>query len=103
MKKYLLGIFAVILAVSLSAFNHAPKQTASKSVSMLNYWSFNPSTQQLGASLGSFDPVTQQEELEAVSCPDDGDIECARGYTSSTKPTTQVAIDNFQDNVAHQD
>jgi hypothetical protein len=90
-----------VIAVSLSAFNYAPKQSA-KPFSVLNYWAYNPSTQQLGASLGSFDPATQQEDLEAVSCPDNGSIECARGYTSSTKPTTQIAINNFQDNVAHQ-
>jgi hypothetical protein len=100
MKKYLLGFFSIVIAISLSAYN-APKQKAAKTTSTLNYWEYNPGTQQLGDSLGEFDPVADRNDLIAVSCPDNGTIQCARGYSSPSEPQTQQEIDNFQDKVAH--
>jgi hypothetical protein len=101
MKKHLTGIIAVIIAVGLFAFSAPTQQKPAKSFAMLNYWVYNPGTGELGTSIGAFDPDTQQAALEAVSCADNGSIECARGYTSSTKPATQPEVDDFQDHVAH--
>ena len=48
MKKYLLGLFAIVLAIGFSAFTAAPKQSAEKAIT--TYWFF---TQDDGTPINS--------------------------------------------------
>ncbi|HUC82976.1 MAG TPA: hypothetical protein VMR70_18855 [Flavisolibacter sp.] len=104
MKKYLLGFFAVVMALSLSAFNLPAKKQKSASLSTFQYWQFNPSTNTLGNYVGELDPVTDQAELEDLTCIDDGNIQCARGYDSQFGPSNKPEgseVSMYQDIVAH--
>lgn len=80
MKKYLLGLFAVVLAVGFSAFTNS----SSNSSEELFWYTFDPQTNTLTSSLGEI----QREAAIDETCPDvQGEI-CAKAY--STDQSTLV-------------
>lgn len=83
MKKYLLGIFAVVLALGLSAFGkkQAPKVDR---VQPSLYWYYIGTGETIGLPVIDDDETrTKSEVFETVDCEDDlGQPDCARGYES---------------------
>lgn len=90
MKKYLVGLFAIILAVGFSAFSGTPKHKTSN----LFWYNYDLSTG-VGTQIGS-----GAIDIDTYSGSDKPDCErltakdCARGYTSQkmqgTFPTDDV-------------
>jgi len=79
MKKYLLGIVAVVLAVGFSAFT-AKHETLGKKFANPYWYSTNTAGTVLTASLGQ---NTKAAIITATGC-DDTDVDfCARAYTSA--------------------
>ena len=101
MKKYLLSLAAIVLAVGLSAFN-APKDSK---VDLSYYW-YSISGTNLGSRLGDVagQPVmytqTQAKNQGLTSCNDSGSIACIVGDPQSNQagnplPTETSNGDNY--------
>jgi len=99
MKKYLLGLTAIVVAISLSAFQ-APKNEAFDS----SYFWYSISGSNLGTRLGDVNgqPVqyTQGQAMAAglTSCNDSGSISCIAGDAQSNQagqPLPADVSDNF--------
>lgn len=73
MRKYLLGIMAVILAMSLSAFT-STKQDASKSQESLYWFEYNPTTGHTGLYLD----YGVRSDFTAGSCHVEIGLDCRR-------------------------
>lgn len=95
MKKYLLGIFAVVIAVSLSAFNNVtPKAKFTDP-----YW-FKISGQHLpGASVPQADAMFLRQSASAptdpVNCPG-GSYDCIAGFNQSQVNTSTNTLNGTQ-------
>ena len=89
MKKYLLGMFAIALAIGFSAFT--AKQTNAKATSTDRYWYvYDPGTDEL-VSLISEEKISRETAKSETTCEDDAlQPECARGY-DALQGTTPVA------------
>jgi hypothetical protein len=94
MKKYLLGIFAVVIAVSLSAFNNmTPKPKFTDP-----YW-FKISGQHLpGASVPSSDAMFIQQSASSPTSLDctGGNYDCIAGFNQSQVNTSNNTLNGSQ-------
>ena len=95
MQKYLLGFIAVAMAVSFSAFTTAPVKGKSVLPTYV-YWAYTGSGSTVGTYIGEFEQ--DSPALVSLSCPDNGNIECARGFDpeqfSESNPPTGLDINN---------
>ena len=102
MKKYLLGIIAVILAIGFSSFSskHTTYQKKATDGPPL-YWyeiSGGNIVAFLNASQDPGDKVSKQEAMAEnfTPCQDEVGVDCIRGYSSlqtQTSPAPQTEID----------
>jgi hypothetical protein len=90
MKKYLLGIFAIILAVGFSAFSGTPKHKTTN----LFWYRYDLSTgvgTQIGSGAIDIDSYSGSDKPD---CTRQATMDCARGYNSTksqgTFPTDEV-------------
>ena len=83
MKKYLLGIFAIVLALGLSSFGKKQARQTDRVQTYL-YWYFIGAGETIGLPVIDDETLrTKDEVFEAVECEDDpGQPDCARGYSS---------------------
>jgi hypothetical protein len=98
MKKYLLGLFVLVLAVGFSAFNNAKKST--KATDAAYYWySINGTV--LGSRLGDVGGVpttyTQTAAMNAglTDCEDNGSVLCIAGHTQSNQTGQAIPSETF--------
>lgn len=89
MKKYLLGLFAIVLAVGLNSFTNAkPAEHVARSTTL--YWfDYN------GLQITGFDQILTDDEHDMAkegNCNDGPSVDCKRAYLqsqlSSTSPYT---------------
>lgn len=97
MRKYLLGLFAVIAAVSLSAFTSA--KTSEKAVKSAPLYWFE---YDMGSGTGAYVDYGEKSEFFIAGCEDDGEIDCRRGYAltdlaNQSDPDQGVINDDFHD------
>lgn len=83
MKKQFLGIFALILAIGLSAFT-LPKNKTSAELTKFSpqlYWyEYDQVNDKI---VGYLIAYAEQEDVKTGTCTqDDGSVECRRGYLS---------------------
>lgn len=76
MRKYLLGLFAVVMAVSLSAFTSAKNSKAAAKTAPL-YWFLYDQT----SGIGDYLDHGEKSAFISGSCNDLGTPDCRRGYT----------------------
>lgn len=76
MRKYLLGLFAVVMAVSLSAFTSAKSTNGAKKSAPL-YWFDYDETSGTGAYLD----YGERSLFINFECDQTTGIDCRRGYT----------------------
>ena len=77
MKKYLLGLLAIVMAVGFSAFTNPKAEEKEKSNIVLRYW-MSTSAIHLGDYVGDY--TKDSQALEDATCLNNGTIQCARGY-----------------------
>ena len=77
MRKYLLGLFAIMMAVSLSAFTSAKSSKEVGKTAPLYWFSYSASTSTLGSYLGN----GEKAAFITGSCDNSGVTDCRRGYT----------------------
>jgi hypothetical protein len=89
MKKYLLGIIAVVIAVGLSSFTNSLKERKSTKTEVQLYWyHVNPTTSRTSSAYFIHDYKSQ---VMTAACDDDaGQPICEYGSSSST-----VALNTF--------
>ncbi len=98
MRKYLLGLFAVIAAVSLSAFTSAKiSEKAVKSAPL--YW-FN---YDMASGTGAYVDYGEKSEFFTAACNDDGEIDCRRGYALSDLVNQSDPAQGVIDDDSHDD
>lgn len=87
MKKFriTLPLVALVLAVAASAFT-APSSSNARTNDDLYWYFFDHENNALNGQIGS-GTVSQQDALDATDCPNDGMIDCARGYLTPQSPT----------------
>jgi hypothetical protein len=94
MKKYMLGLFAIVMALGLSAFQHSTVKTATTETAL--YW--YPVDQSTGAidhtQLINPSAKMTKSQLRAASlipCPEAPGVDCTRGFNDlqSSDVTTQ--------------
>jgi hypothetical protein len=86
MKKYLVGVFAIVLAFSLSAFTNQRSNSKPQKMDVLYYYWTDGTT--LGSAIGEFDPVIDRAQILSESgCEDETQTVCARGFDSPS-PTS---------------
>lgn len=81
MKKYILSIIAIVVAVGLSAFDHKDVRVSNTTEDLL-YWYYLGPGETIGLPV-DVSQVTKSEIFEEVGCPDVVGDDCARGYTST--------------------
>lgn len=82
MKKHLLGLSALVLAIVMSAFS-LPENSSDNQV--YTWRKYNP------AGTAELSPVVSftgsaNDARDAFDCPDEGEVICARAYTSNGTP-----------------
>lgn len=75
MRKYLLGIMAIVIAIPLSAFT-STKQDASKNQESLYWFEYNPVTETTGLYLD----YGVWSDFTTGSCHVEIGLDCRRGY-----------------------
>ncbi|MEP7375988.1 MAG: hypothetical protein ABI675_21510 [Chitinophagaceae bacterium] len=81
MKKYLLGLFAVVLAVFLCAFTSIEKKDDSKAnFTDYYYYKLNAAGTQLAVELSS-STISRAAAQTAAGCNNTASAMCAYGYT----------------------
>ena len=85
MKKYLLGIIAIFLAICFTAFTVKEKKENNSIKTSYVWHKFNP------AGTAELSPVvtftgTSDEAKVAFACPDGASVNCARAYTMTGTP-----------------
>ncbi len=77
MKKYLLGLFAMVIAIGFSAFTPQKKIVKNSWETPLIWYTIDTD-----GSLGvAYDGTTEYTKSEVVTlCEDQDDIDCMRGY-----------------------
>ena len=88
MRKYVLGLFAIVMAVSLSAFTSAKK--GSGKTQDLYWFVYTP-----GTGVGTYLDHGEKSEFEVADCNDDLGTDCRRGYpitalTNQSNPSQGV-------------
>lgn len=84
MKKYLSGVFAIILAVGFSAFTSIPKH---KSVNL--FWYEYSVASGIGAQIGSGRiDIDTYNGADKPDCPRETNKDCARGYDEEKQAGT---------------
>lgn len=95
MRKYLLGIIAIVMAISLSAFTNAKLQPSENQESL--YWfEYNPTTEETGLYLN----YGVRSDFTAGSCHVDIGLDCRRGYPAwdlknQTNPSLGVIYEDL--------
>ena len=82
MKKYLLGIVAIVLAITFSAFTIKPSFSNNTTQRVL-YWYFIDGSGNIGAQVNGGTAATKDEVFDEVNCFDVSGPDCARGYEST--------------------
>jgi hypothetical protein len=80
MKKYLLGIFAIVMALGLTAFSNRESTPVGKADTPL-FWYFIDAGDKVGNPV--IDDAVQRtkgEVFSTVNCDDEPGGDCARGY-----------------------
>ncbi|MFA6245317.1 MAG: hypothetical protein WC615_00160 [Mucilaginibacter sp.] len=98
MKKQILGLIAIIIAVSASAFTTV-KTPFHKTAALYWYQVTYDTAHPTGAVLSSSDLYTQDEKANVASPCDPGTSkDCLRGFSSqiSTFPSTAMGADNIK-------
>jgi hypothetical protein len=80
MKKYLLGLSAIVFAVVLFAFTAPAKQAKAANVEDELYWYRIDASGNIGSALNSGTQATKTDVLSESGCPDETGDDCARGY-----------------------
>lgn len=80
MKKYLLSMVAILLAVGFSAFAISNHTSNNKAVEDDLYWYRIDGSGNIGSALNSGVLSTKSEVLTEADCPDVSGDDCARGY-----------------------
>ena len=96
MKKYLMGLVAIGLAVAFSAFSTGKLHKQNETQTTYKYYSVSYASpyQTSGAILQSTDlpfgttARTHQYALDNDGCADSGSKNCVRGFTSGNEPTS---------------
>src|SRR5260221_14001861 len=94
MKKYLLGIVAVMLAVGFSAFQNVPANKINKTKELPQptlYWYQIESDGSLGSALNGGATMTKNTAKGYTSCTDVTSTDCDRGYTTAQTVGTDPA------------
>jgi len=79
MRKYLLGLFAVVMAVSLSAFTSVKtSKEVGKSANL--YWFFYDAT---AGGIGAYIDFGEKNDFRALGCNEDNLTDCRRGYSAA--------------------
>lgn len=79
MKKYLLGIFALVMAIGFSAFTVNSSNTSNQNEPVYRWHQYN------SAGTAELSPVveligTATEARDAFDCPEGTSVNCARAY-----------------------
>lgn len=77
MRKYLLGLFAVVMAVSLSAFTSA-KSSKETGKSADLYWFLYDATSE---TTGTYLDFGEKNTFKVPGCNQETEIDCRRGYS----------------------
>lgn len=80
MKKVLLPMVALFLAIGFSAFTISNRANNSKAVEDELYWYRIDGSGNIGAALNSGTLATKTEVATEADCPDVTGDDCARGY-----------------------
>jgi uncharacterized protein YxeA len=85
MKKYLIGLMAVVLAIGFSAFNGSQEKKKSDMQQTFTWHKYNP------AGTSELSPVvtfvgTANDAKSAFNCPDGLSVICARAYDEEGTP-----------------
>ena len=83
MKKYFLGIAAIVLAVAFSAFTKDNGMKATNAVEDELYWYRIDASGNIGTALNSGALATKSEVFTEADCPDVSGDDCARGYNAT--------------------
>lgn len=79
MKKYLLGIFAIVLAIGFSAFTVNSSNVSKQDVQSYTWHKYNPAgTAELIPTVEFEGSLSQAKD--AFQCPDGIQVYCARAY-----------------------
>lgn len=86
MKKYVVGIFAVVLAIGFSAFTSVPKKAATLETPY--FWYHVDANQTDGPVINGGGKITKSQALamEYTDCPDQGADFCLYGSLSNSVP-----------------
>jgi hypothetical protein len=101
MKRYVLGIAAVILAISFSAFTIAPKAVTNSRAGE-NWYPVSPTTQLTTSSTATYTSFTKAQVISAQSCNDTKTIVCFVGSTGSVPVGTAASSFSRPNQVTHQ-
>lgn len=80
MKKHLLPMLAIAMAVVFSSFDNKPVVQPPVSLEEELYW-YRIVNGNIDVALASGEPVTKTGVLTEADCPDVSGDDCARGYT----------------------
>ncbi len=80
MKKFLLGLSAIVFAVVLFAFTAPAKQAKATTVEDELYWYRIDASGKISTALNSGTLSTKSEVFTEADCPDVSGDDCARGY-----------------------
>ena len=94
MKKYFPGLFAIVLAVSLSAFTAAKQPSASKTLSPLFWYVVDQGTNSI---LEGTEPVHDEKSNMGNPCGSGTGADCLRGFeVEQTLPTSDRGDDQIE-------
>lgn len=77
MRKYLLGLFAIVMAVSLSAFTSAKSSKETGKTANLYWFLYDAASEETGAYLDFGEKAT----FKVPTCNLEIGIDCRRGYS----------------------
>lgn len=99
MRKYLLGLFAVVMAVSLSAFTSVESSKEAGKSADLYWFLYDEPSGTTGTYLG----FGAKNAFRALGCDKDIQIDCRRGYPSSALVNPSVPGQGVNDEDDHDD
>jgi hypothetical protein len=80
MKKFLLPMLAILLAVGFSAFTTDNRESKTDAIQDELYWYRIDASGKIGSALNSEVLSTKTEVFTEAGCPDETGDDCARGY-----------------------
>jgi hypothetical protein len=102
MKKYLLGIVAVMAAIGLVSFTNSHKEKKSKKTQTLLYW--YPVNQTTSRTSGAYFTNDHKSQVITIPCDDDsGQPICYYGSTDSAVPLNTYVANASPDNLIRKD